>query len=170
MLKAVRDAVAKVTDPEYPEVTIEQLGILERVFSSGESICIDLVPTRSGCPALEIIRTDVLAAAKDVGATSVSVKFCSDPVWTPDRITEDARRILAREFFVVIRNVDGSSKCPNDANVIAVVCTMASICLCLSLSALVSTTVRSRSYDANISSRCMSISISPRLQSTTMNV
>ena len=36
MLKAVRDAVAKVTDPEYPEVTIEQLGILERVFSSGE--------------------------------------------------------------------------------------------------------------------------------------
>lgn len=111
-LKAVRDAVSKVTDPEYPEVTIEQLGILERVFSSGESICIDLVPTRSGCPALEIIRADVLAAAKDVGATSVSVKFCSDPVWTPDRITEDARHILAREFFVVIRNVDGSSKCP----------------------------------------------------------
>jgi len=55
-----------VCDPEYPEVTIAELGILERVSSSdgGSTVRIELVPTMLGCPALDVIARDVTDAAR----------------------------------------------------------------------------------------------------------
>ncbi len=60
-MNAVLDALATVDDPEYPGVSIVDLGLVERVEVSGRSVEVDLVPTFSGCPALEMIATDVAA-------------------------------------------------------------------------------------------------------------
>ena len=50
-LNAARSAVASVKDPEYPDLNIQQLGILEDVVVDSSSIRVDLVPTILGCPA-----------------------------------------------------------------------------------------------------------------------
>jgi ring-1,2-phenylacetyl-CoA epoxidase subunit PaaD len=68
----VWEAVAAVTDPEYPDLTIVDLGILERIEVDAEGRAeIGLVPTALGCPALAQIRSDVGAAAQAAGAVTV---------------------------------------------------------------------------------------------------
>jgi len=112
---AVAAAVAAVEDPEYPGLTIADLGILHdvRVDTSSGAVEVDLLPTRLGCPALDMIRRDVEAAARTVAGTgAVDVSFRHEPAWTPSRITAGARRHLAQEMTVTVRRRDGSLTCP----------------------------------------------------------
>jgi len=112
---AVERAVAAVEDPEYPGVTIADLGILEdvRVDRAGAGVEVDLLPTRIGCPALEMIRADVEAAARSVpGVQTVTVRFRHDPPWTPDRITAKARGMLARELTIAVPVRGAVLRCP----------------------------------------------------------
>ena len=111
--EAVQAAVAAVADPEYPGLTIDDLGILESVAVDGAGrAAVGLVPTMLGCPALEVIERDVAAAARAAGATEVEVTFLASPAWSPERIRPDARQVLARDFTVALRRPDGSVACP----------------------------------------------------------
>ncbi|WP_420621564.1 metal-sulfur cluster assembly factor [Candidatus Poriferisodalis sp.] len=117
VVDAVREAVSFVCDPEYPEVTIAELGILESVSLSedGSAARVELVPTMLGCPALDVIRRDVLAAAQSASAgtdVSIDVVFVADPVWTPDRIAPSAVSFMAHEYFVAVRNARAEATCP----------------------------------------------------------
>src|SRR5881409_2483368 len=57
-------ALADVHDPEIPPCSITDLGIVERVAVAGDHVEIDLLPTFSGCPALDVILQDAEAAAR----------------------------------------------------------------------------------------------------------
>ena len=48
-------ALQDVDDPEYPGVSIVDLGLVEDVRVDGRRVEVDLVPTYSGCPALSMI-------------------------------------------------------------------------------------------------------------------
>ena len=110
---SVRAAVAAVHDPEYPGLTIDDLGILESVAVDGAGrAAVGLVPTMLGCPALEVIERDVAAAARGAGAAEVEVTFLAAPTWSPARIRPGARDVLARDFTVALRRRDGSVVCP----------------------------------------------------------
>jgi ring-1,2-phenylacetyl-CoA epoxidase subunit PaaD len=110
----LRAAVEAVTDPEYPDLTIVDLGILEAVEVDAEAgrAAVRLVPTVLGCPALGLIEADVVAAARRAGADEVEVTFLTSPPWSPERIRPEARRFLARELTVAIRRGDGTVTCP----------------------------------------------------------
>ena len=120
--RSVRSAVSTVCDPEYPDITIAELGILERVCASddGSTVRIELVPTMLGCPALDVIASDVTVAARSAcmgSDVSVEVVFVADPVWTPDRIAPGAVDFMAREYSVAVRRAgtDGerfAARCP----------------------------------------------------------
>lgn len=117
MEAAVLEAVSSVCDPEYPDITIAELGILESVTArdGGSAIRIELVPTMLGCPALDVIRSDVTAAARSacIGSdVSVEVVFVADPVWTPDRISPEAVEFMAREYSVAVRRARSDAACP----------------------------------------------------------
>ena len=117
VVTAIRRSVSLVCDPEYPEVTISELGILERVSSGdgGSTVRIELVPTMLGCPALDVIARDVTDAARSVSAgadVSIDVTFVDDPVWTPDRIAPSAVSFLAREYSVAVRIRAADASCP----------------------------------------------------------
>lgn len=107
---AVRTAIAGVDDPEYPGVGIDQLGLVEDVQVSPDgAVTVGLVPTFSGCPALGLIADDVRGAVSDVpGVGRVDVVWRTSPVWTPDRISPEARATLRDEFTVVV----GLDACP----------------------------------------------------------
>jgi ring-1,2-phenylacetyl-CoA epoxidase subunit PaaD len=93
--RRVWEAVAAVHDPEIPPCSIVDLGIVERVEVSASAIEVDLLPTFSGCPALDVIEADVRAALEAVADDKdVLVRFVYSPPWTSDRITEEGREAL----------------------------------------------------------------------------
>ncbi|HEY5578707.1 MAG TPA: 1,2-phenylacetyl-CoA epoxidase subunit PaaD [Acidimicrobiia bacterium] len=112
MLDRVRDAVSAVCDPEFPNVTIEQLGVLEDVRVVETDVEVDLIPTFLGCPALEVIEADVRVAVLSVeGVGRVEVRFVTGPTWTPDRITDQGRLNLG-DLTVSVRDQVGEAVCP----------------------------------------------------------
>lgn len=107
---AVASAVATVEDPEYPGVSIVDLGLLESIdVDAGGSVTVSLTPTFSGCPALGMIGEDVTSAVMAVdGVNAVRVEWLATPVWSTDRVSPVARWRLAHDLTVVV----GPSWCP----------------------------------------------------------
>ena len=83
----IRDAVARVVDPEIPSLTIEDLGILRDVQVDDGRVVVTITPTYAGCPAMDVICSDVVAAARDAGAAAVEVRTVLAPAWSTDDIT-----------------------------------------------------------------------------------
>ncbi|HET7628873.1 MAG TPA: 1,2-phenylacetyl-CoA epoxidase subunit PaaD [Bacillales bacterium] len=98
-VQEVKKALETVTDPELPCINIVDLGMLEAVEMSGGTVTIRLLPTFSGCPALDMIKNDVLRAVREVaagveGVSDVHVEFVYDPPWTTDRISAQGKENL----------------------------------------------------------------------------
>ena len=90
------DVVAAVLDPEVPVLTIEDLGILRDVRDDPEGhVHVRITPTYSGCPAMDAIRADILAALADHGRDDVTVEFVLAPAWTTDWMSDEGKRKLA---------------------------------------------------------------------------
>lgn len=92
---AARAIAAAVCDPEVPVLTLDDLGILRdvRVGDDG-AIDVDITPTYSGCPALEVMRADVQQALLAHGYRNVRVHTVLAPAWTTDWMSEAGRRKL----------------------------------------------------------------------------
>ncbi len=113
---SIRAAIATVPDPEYPDVSIVDLGLLERIdVEHGDDVVVKvgLIPTFGGCPALDMIASDVrLAVATVEGVDRCEVDWLPGPVWTTERMTAGAQRRLADDYTVVLRGRDGRLRCP----------------------------------------------------------
>lgn len=91
-------ALQTVKDPEIPAVSVVEMGMIRSVDVKGQSVCVTVLPTFTGCPAVPIIKEDVATAVARVpGIGGVDVEFSFDPPWTTDRITELGRKKL-KEF------------------------------------------------------------------------
>jgi ring-1,2-phenylacetyl-CoA epoxidase subunit PaaD len=116
----VRVAVATVDDPEYPGISIVDLGLLESVDVRPDGdVVVGLVPTFSGCPALAMIADDVraaVAAIDGVTGSRVDVRWLTGPAWTVERLTGTARRAMAEEFTVAVQIGPGPVPCPRCGN------------------------------------------------------
>jgi len=92
---ALREAVAGVVDPELRVVTIEELGVLRDVTVEGDRATVTITPTYSGCPAMDVIRADIVAGARDAGYVDVTVQTKLSPPWSTDQISEAGKQKLA---------------------------------------------------------------------------
>jgi ring-1,2-phenylacetyl-CoA epoxidase subunit PaaD len=89
-------AVAAVADPELRVLTIADLGILRRVEVGADGrVTVTITPTYTGCPAMDVIRRDIVAAARAAGSAEVEVRTELSPPWTTDWISADGRAKLA---------------------------------------------------------------------------
>lgn len=87
-------AAASVCDPEIPVLTIADLGVLRDVRVQGDKIEIDITPTYSGCPAMNMITLEVEQAVEQAGFARPSVRLVLSPAWTTDFMTEAGRHKL----------------------------------------------------------------------------
>jgi ring-1,2-phenylacetyl-CoA epoxidase subunit PaaD len=97
------DVAAAVLDPEVPVLTIEDLGILRSVEDRGEQgdgVTVTITPTYSGCPAMDAIRDDVVAAFHGAGRDDVRVELVLSPAWTTDWMSDEGKRKLL-EYGIV---------------------------------------------------------------------
>jgi len=102
-----------VPDPEIPVISIVDLGIVRDVRVDGETIEVDLTPTYSGCPALDVIPIMVKQALAEKGFTATEINNVLAPPWTTDWISESGKKKL-REFGITPphRNDDLASSIP----------------------------------------------------------
>lgn len=92
----VWNLAAKVTDPEIPVLTIEDLGVLRDVSFDGETVVVTLTPTYSGCPAMDQMGDDVVLTLTEAGYRDVRVEFALRPVWSTDWMSEAGKRKLVK--------------------------------------------------------------------------
>jgi ring-1,2-phenylacetyl-CoA epoxidase subunit PaaD len=93
---AVYDALSGVMDPEIPNVSIVDLGIVQRVTIDDGRVTVAITPTFTGCPALEHMRAEVRDRLLDLGADEVEVPVLLDPPWSTDRISAEGRAAMKR--------------------------------------------------------------------------
>jgi ring-1,2-phenylacetyl-CoA epoxidase subunit PaaD len=92
-------ALEALTDPEIPVLTLREMGILRdlrELAAAGEGspvVEVVITPTYSGCPALDQIEADVLAA---LGALHIDARVVVRlaPAWSTDWLSETARNKL----------------------------------------------------------------------------
>ena len=53
--------LARITDPEVPVLTILDLGIVREVIADDTGVQVSITPTYSGCPAMDMIATQILS-------------------------------------------------------------------------------------------------------------
>ena len=90
---SVWQALAPLTDPEIPVITLEEMGILREVREVNGRLQVVITPTYSGCPAMSQIEDDVRAALA-AHRIEADVVTQLSPAWTTDWMTEHARRKL----------------------------------------------------------------------------
>ena len=90
---AIWRALAKVVDPEIPNVSIVELGIVRDVACTSDGWAVIVTPTYSGCPATRIIESDIRAALASID-DRVRIVTALAPAWTTDWIAPEGRQKL----------------------------------------------------------------------------
>jgi metal-sulfur cluster biosynthetic enzyme len=92
------DALREVYDPCCADrgISIVDMGVVEDVRLDGSHVEVDLVLTTGWCPFVASMSSAIPDRLKCLdGVDSVEVKVVWDPVWTMDRLSEEARGKLA---------------------------------------------------------------------------
>lgn len=90
---AVWDALRNVFDPEVGENLVD-LGLVYRVEHKPEAVAVDITMTTPACPATGSIAEEAEMAIRNAcpEAKEVTVTVVFDPPWTPERMSEEAKR------------------------------------------------------------------------------
>ncbi|HEY7223959.1 MAG TPA: 1,2-phenylacetyl-CoA epoxidase subunit PaaD [Micromonosporaceae bacterium] len=94
LLTRARDVASAVPDPELPQLTLGDLGILRDVVLRDGQLSVTITPTYLGCPALDEIAADLRHRLHEAGFADVTVRLELAPAWTSDAITDEGRRKL----------------------------------------------------------------------------
>lgn len=110
----VHGAVSSVDDPEYPGISIVDLGLLESIDVRADGTAhVGLIPTFSGCPALSVIAGDVVSAVEALrDVEHCEVEWLASPAWHADRISHEARTCLESKFTVTVQIGERPTMCP----------------------------------------------------------
>lgn len=84
-----------VSDPEIPVLSIVEMGVVRSAKLINGIVEVQITPTYSGCPAMDVIGDDIKAAfqQKDFNA---KVDLILSPAWTTDWITSKGRIALEK--------------------------------------------------------------------------
>jgi ring-1,2-phenylacetyl-CoA epoxidase subunit PaaD len=83
-----------VADPEIPVLTIQDLGIIRDVIINNDLVEIIITPTYNGCPAMDMISTNIRLALAENGITQTKITTVLSPAWTTDWMTEIGKQKL----------------------------------------------------------------------------
>jgi ring-1,2-phenylacetyl-CoA epoxidase subunit PaaD len=89
------DILETVSDPEIPVLSIIQMGFVRSAKFMNKLVEIEITPTYSGCPAMDVIADDIKSAFKSQGYQAV-VKLILSPAWSTDWITAQGRLALEK--------------------------------------------------------------------------
>ena len=82
-----------VSDPEIPVLSIMDMGVVRSAVIKNGIVKVQITPTYSGCPAMDVIGDDIKKALKETGYNS-EIELILAPAWNTDWITPRGRKAL----------------------------------------------------------------------------
>jgi ring-1,2-phenylacetyl-CoA epoxidase subunit PaaD len=82
-----------VSDPEIQVLSIIDLGVVRSASLEDGKAKVEITPTYSGCPAMDMITDEVNKALREKGYQP-EVKLILSPAWTTDWMTEEGKKAL----------------------------------------------------------------------------
>ncbi len=95
-VQQVYDWLEDVKDPEIPVLSLVDLGVITEVVASENSVRVEMTPTFAGCPALDVMKREVIEKLKSKGIAEVIVNVSFQHPWSSDRISEKGKTALKR--------------------------------------------------------------------------
>ena len=89
------DILEQIPDPEIPVLSIVDLGIVRKVNIDSNDITIEITPTYSGCPAMDMIAAEIRLTLLMNNIRHFNLKTTLFPAWTTDWMTEEGKRKLS---------------------------------------------------------------------------
>ena len=89
----LRPILEKVSDPEIPVLSIMDMGVVRTAIFKEDKVFVQITPTYSGCPAMDVIGDDIQKALREANYTS-KIELVLAPAWTTDWITPRGRKML----------------------------------------------------------------------------
>ncbi len=84
-----------VSDPEIPVLSIVDMGVVRAAKMNNDVVEVQITPTYSGCPAMDVIGDDIISAFNQNGLKA-KVELVLSPAWTTDWITPKGRAALEK--------------------------------------------------------------------------
>ena len=121
--KHIAGLLHDVADPEIPIVSIVDLGMVLDIKPVGNEWQIDLAPTYSGCPAIDVIPMLVQLRLEEAGYHNIKAGMIISPPWSTEWISESGKEKLSaygiappnRKDF--IEGEDKPKQCPQCGSV-----------------------------------------------------
>jgi ring-1,2-phenylacetyl-CoA epoxidase subunit PaaD len=118
----VWEALGEIADPEIPVISLVELGVVRDVEVENRRVRVEFTPTFLGCPALEVMRDQMAAKVRELGAEP-EIQVIADDSWSTDRITPKGREKLREAGFAppaprkagtlqLVQLQRGSFRCP----------------------------------------------------------
>ena len=107
----ILEELKRVTDPEIPVLSLQDLGVIRNVNSSDKMIEVTITPTYSGCPAMELMKENIIEVLSDKFTKEIKVITKLSPAWTTDWMTEHGKQILF-DYGIMPPTKTGKIICP----------------------------------------------------------
>lgn len=102
--KAIYSYLEEIKDPEVPVLSIIDLGIVrDVVMHEDDEVEVKITPTYNGCPAMDMIATNIRIMLATLGFKKYKVTQILSPAWTTDWMSEEGRRKL-KEYGIAPPN------------------------------------------------------------------
>ncbi len=83
-----------VKDPEIPVLSILDMGIVRAIREAEKGFEIDITPTYTGCPAMDVIEADIKKALAEKDFKNIKITTVLSPAWSTDWISADGLKRL----------------------------------------------------------------------------
>ncbi len=88
------EALDEVKDPEIPVLSLWDLGVLRNVERDELGVLVTITPTYSGCPAMDVMQEDILAALEKLGESNSRIEVTLSPAWTTAWLSDEGKKSL----------------------------------------------------------------------------
>lgn len=95
----IRNALRDVKDPEIPVLSLVDLKVVRDVSVEGADVKVRIVPTFTGCPALDMMKKEVEIKLGEMGFDSIEVRVDRTGAWSTDELTPEVRETM-RSFGI----------------------------------------------------------------------
>ncbi|RYY43305.1 MAG: phenylacetate-CoA oxygenase subunit PaaJ [Chitinophagaceae bacterium] len=116
--KKIWDLLANVSDPEVPVLSIIDLGIVRAVSiqqdaaSGAMMVKLSITPTYSGCPAMDMIATNIRMELLAAGYQHIEIENVLSPAWTTEWMSAAGKTKL--KAYGIAPPSDKQQVCNND--------------------------------------------------------
>jgi ring-1,2-phenylacetyl-CoA epoxidase subunit PaaD len=84
----------QVKDPEIPVLSLVDLGVITDIEINPNQINIEMTPTFVGCPAIHLMKEEIVQVIRSQGIKNVSVNISFKKPWSSDMISEKGKVAL----------------------------------------------------------------------------